>query len=298
MVPASVRVTMVDGSQVDLTVSPWQNNGEIVKQLCETTGIRDAEYYGLYEMRGTDMAYMYATDNLLDVQLQWSKAERKEQIKKQKGFFASLFSKKEKKEEDYDEWANNPGVRRFLLKRRIYGKSVGMEPPSDKVQQKVLFYTIQSEVALGLHAIDEEPAVKLATITKTVIDSKVLTPIGTLEREQPKEPNDTFGNLVLYDVPTHLAKKIDSKKFIAKVDKLQPNLPNQSLDLWLSEARVIPTFGASFYAVTRMEDPSVPLKMPTELVIAVNYFGLRLIDKKNNVSRHKQRNTKGNEHRS
>jgi hypothetical protein len=47
---------------------------------------KDTEgYYGLYELRGFDQLYLSATDNLLDVQLLWSKLERKEAAKKSKG---------------------------------------------------------------------------------------------------------------------------------------------------------------------------------------------------------------------
>ncbi len=97
------------------------------------------------------LRYLYASDNLLDVQFLWSKQERKEAEKKSKGFFSKIFDKKEKKDENHDDWAENPGVRRFLLKRRVYPKSAGQEAAStlDKPAQATLFYTIQTEVVLG-----------------------------------------------------------------------------------------------------------------------------------------------------
>lgn len=84
MVPAKCRISLPDGTQMDYTASPWQTNSEIVAQLCESSKLKDGEYYALYEMRGTDVQYLYSSDNLLDVQLAWAKQERKEAVKKEK----------------------------------------------------------------------------------------------------------------------------------------------------------------------------------------------------------------------
>jgi hypothetical protein len=286
MRPAVVRVHLPDGSQVDRLTSPWEDNALVVAALCELVAVRDPEHFALYEQRGVDQLYVYASENVLDVQVQWTKAARREAAaKKSKGFFSSLFSKKEAKSDDHDDWAANPGVRRFVLKRRIYTKGTGHEPAGalDKREQALLFHTVQTEVALGLHAVDEEPALRLAAIARTISDSGVLKPLGPLPRIEPAqaEPTDQWALCRLDDVPAGaMAKKIDAKKWTAKVDKLQPTLQGQSLDMWISEARALPTFGCAFYAVVRNEDPSVPVKLPAELAVAINYFGMRFIDTK------------------
>jgi len=285
MSPASCRVHLPDGSQVNYTAAPWQCNSEIVAALCEQLKIANADYYALYEMRGTDLLYLYGTDNLLDVQLQWSKQARKEEIKKSKGFFSKLFKPKETKDEDHDDWAENNGVRRFLLKRRIYPKTIGAEQPGtvDKVTQSLLFHTQQGEVVLGKHTVEEEQALKLCTVSRTIVDSGVLQPIGPLPKLSPAaaEASDAFALLSLSDVPAgQLAKKYENKKWQAKIDKLQPSLSGQSLDMWVSEARQLPTWCGAFFPVTRPEDPSVPLKLPSDMVVCINYFGIRLLDRK------------------
>jgi hypothetical protein len=84
MSPASCRIHLVDGTQMDYTAAPWQTNVQVVAALCEALKIKDPEYHALYEMRGVDLQYLYGTDNLLDVQLAWTKAERKAEAKKQK----------------------------------------------------------------------------------------------------------------------------------------------------------------------------------------------------------------------
>lgn len=281
MIPSNVMITLNDASQFETYVTPWQTNSELIEIICSKLGLQDSSYFGLYEMRGIDTIHLPGNDNLLDIQLQWSKQERKEEIKKSKGFFSNLFSKKEKKDEDYDDWSNNGGVRRFLFKRRIYPKVLGLEPMTSLIQQNVVFHTIQSEIQFGQHCIDEDGALKLSALTKSILEAKIFTPIGPLERPPSKEPSDQWGNSILYDVPTHLVKKIESKKYLTKIEKLQTSM-SSSFDLWLNEAKILPTFGASFYNVTRIDDPTIPIKMPHELAIAVNYYGLRLIDRKNN----------------
>jgi len=285
MVPASCRVHLPDGSQIDYTASPWQDNKEIVAALCQQLRLPDADYYALYEMRGVDLQYLYATDNLLDVQFMWGKQERREAEKKSKGFFSKLFQKDEKRDENFDAWADNAGVRRFMLKRRIYPKTVGQAPASslDKPVQSMLFHTMQREVVLGLHTADEDVAAKLCAIARTVVDSGVLQPLAPLPKLDPAaaEASDAFALMTLSDVPAGaLAKKYEPKKWAAKIEKLQSSLGQQSLDLWLKEMSALPTFCGAFYAVHRPEDPSVPLKLPSDLVVAINYFGVRLLDRK------------------
>ena len=82
MSPASCRIHLVDGTQMDYTAAPWQTNVQVVAALCDALKIKDPEYHALYEMRGVDLQYLYGTDNLLDVQLAWTKAERKAEAKK------------------------------------------------------------------------------------------------------------------------------------------------------------------------------------------------------------------------
>ncbi len=115
---------------------------------------------------------------------------------------------------------------------------------------------------------------KLCTIARTVVDSGVLKPIAPLPKLSPAaaEASDSFALMSMSDVPAgQLAKKIEAKKWSAKIDKLQPTLGQQSVDMWLKEAAALPTFTGAFYAVHRPEDPSVPLKLPSDLVVCINY---------------------------
>jgi len=66
-------------------------------------------------MRGTETQYLYLHECILDYQAQWNKEKVKQQ--QRKGTF--LFLKAD------DDWATNGGVRRYLLKRRVYGKTSG-----------------------------------------------------------------------------------------------------------------------------------------------------------------------------
>lgn len=159
------------------------------------------------------------------------------------------------------------------------------EPLGDKPQQSSCFATVQTEVALGQHVVEEESAVKMATIARTLQESNTLVPLGPIPRpaQASAEPSDLWVQLKLSDVPmgASLAKKNDAKKWAGRIDKMAASLgASQTLDLWLTEARAMPTFGCAFFPVVRNEDPNVPLKLPTDLVVAINYFGLRILDRK------------------
>lgn len=310
MIPADVTISFPDASQLSVTINPWENNAQVLLKIAEKIAAVPAssssssvpsttltaeqtlitDYYGLYEMRGFDQQYQYPHENLLDVQALWSKQERREEVKKSKGFFSSLFSKKEEKKEEDDDWLANPGHRRFLMKRRIYPKGVADQPPvrENKAHMRFLFTQFTKEMSAGWHTyLSETQAMKLAALAKIIQENKSFETIGPLAAPvQASLPTfDLFIKPEVWQCPEKIyisKSKIDPKKFDKGVEKLATEIPAPmcTVDASVDEAKQVQTFGCAFYTVRKVEDKSIPIKMPEDIVLAINYFGLMLLDGK------------------
>jgi hypothetical protein len=276
MMPNTVKITLPDNSSFSIEIHPWERNSTVIKKLSEAIGMYDIEGLSLFEMRGSDLQYLYPHECLLDFARQWKKHEVKAQVVQQKkGFFAGLFAKKsaeEKKSEATDDWQLNTGMKRFLLKRRIFGKPLGES--TDNTAMRLMYYQAAKEIALGWHNIEESPATTLAAVTKVIAENNSCPALAN--NTPSNDTADQFDLIQYWDCPVNLqARKVDSKKFAKNVEKIKPEIKAASIEAYLHEARKLNSFGSNFYRVGNTEEN--PLQLPDTLVIAVNYFGVFLL---------------------
>ena len=302
MEPNDVTVCFPDGSRHTLKIAPWQKNHNLIKQLAAVAAIRDIEGLALFELRGVTAQYLYPHECLLDFQMQWEKMRAKSALlnarmnsvaaeaapqSKLSSILSFLSSTKSKlldstsgaKKEEDDDWSSNTGAKRFLLKRRVFGKPVGES--KDAMAVRLMYAQTARECALGYHNIEEPIATTLAAVTRILSETGQADALGPQPAELSHESTvDLFHTQQLWDCPLHLiARRVEPKRFAKNVEKIRPEIKAASLEAYLHEARKLSTFGAQFYNVERADD-NTPRKLPLELVLAVNYYGIYLLDSK------------------
>ncbi|KAI9102028.1 P-loop containing nucleoside triphosphate hydrolase protein [Phlyctochytrium arcticum] len=228
------RVSLLDGLEMDITISLTSTAGDIVKNIAETIQLQDASGWSIYEVTLRNERSLKATDYLVDCIASW---EKDKDTPKRKDTVGTIRKKK-------GEPVVAPGIcldATFTMKKRVFRNT--QEPITDPVEYALLYAQAVDGVAKDLYPLTERVAMQMAALKAQVILGNC--DAAAAEARFVKELSSWVAPRLVPNQP----REAWVQGIVKQYQKLRGTTTEQAKVLYLESVKTFKHYGAALFPV-------------------------------------------------